>query len=401
MCASSGVVPAASQRLGCGRAALVATRVLADNCRRHSVSRQRVVGRPAASAREPAEEEAPPSDCSHAWLASALVAAQTAALTAAATLLPAGLAHAAEAAPDGFLDLLIKTIDALGPWGPAAFIATVAVAECIPLFPTQPLSLASGLLFGAQTGSLCILTGSTLASVIAFALARGVGRPLAERIISHELAGGGEGGQVQQKLAEVQAVIESGSFWQQAGAVLLLRMTPLVPFSASNYVLGLSPLPLAPYLAGTVGGVGFWAVVYASLGGASRSMLNHKDPDALLADLLSRAGEYTWELTIAGALVACLVAAYFGAGVVRRQLAGADAAAAAAGGSGEHDLGGSGEHEHMSSTRGEWPAPPGGSSNGNGSSGKAGGSSGSSGTAVGSSGKAAASRSSTASVDHE
>jgi hypothetical protein len=62
-------------------------------------------------------------------------------------------------------------------------------------------------------------------------LARGVGRPLAERIISHELGGGGEGGQVQQKLAEVQSVIERGSFWQQAGAVMLLRMTPLVPFS--------------------------------------------------------------------------------------------------------------------------------------------------------------------------
>ena len=62
-------------------------------------------------------------------------------------------------------------------------------------------------------------------------LARGVGRPLAERIISPELGGGGEGGQVQQKLAEVQSVIERGSFWQQAGAVMLLRMTPLVPFS--------------------------------------------------------------------------------------------------------------------------------------------------------------------------
>jgi uncharacterized membrane protein YdjX (TVP38/TMEM64 family) len=102
----------------------------------------------------------------------------------------------------------------------------------LPPFPAlQPLSLASGLLFGAQKGSLCILSGSTLAALLAFILARGVGRPLAERIISHELAGGGEGGQVQQKLSEVQSVIERGSFWQQAGAVMLLRMTPLVPFS--------------------------------------------------------------------------------------------------------------------------------------------------------------------------
>ena len=38
----------------------------------------------------------------------------------------------------------------LGPWGPAAFIAAVVCFEMIPLFPTQPLALSSGLLFGAQ-----------------------------------------------------------------------------------------------------------------------------------------------------------------------------------------------------------------------------------------------------------
>ena len=143
--------------------------------------------------------------------------------------------------------------------------------------------------------------------------------------------------------------------------------SPCLPAcSASNYVLGLSPLPLAPYLAGTVAGVGFWAVVYASLGGASRSMLNHRDPDALLADLMSKAGSYTRELTIAGALVACLAAAYFGVGVVRRQLAGADASAASGGsssavapgsGSGQHDLGSEQQHELVGAALNEWRAP--------------------------------------------
>jgi len=39
-------------------------------------------------------------------------------------------------------------IQALGPWGGALFVLTVMSAEMVPLFPTQPLSLASGLLFG-------------------------------------------------------------------------------------------------------------------------------------------------------------------------------------------------------------------------------------------------------------
>lgn len=224
-------------------------------------------------------------------------------------LLPAAAAHASEAPPpDGMLEFVINSIEALGPWGPAAFVFTVAVAECIPLFPTQashaasgaaaggacsaaatsplcsaaaaaalffdiaalhgssciashllsaersqpphpllqPLSLASGLLFGAQKGSLCMLSGAMLAALTAFLIARGVGRPLAEKIISHELSSvssmdasssDGEGGPtqpqgpVQAKLAEVMGAIERGSFWQQAGAVLLLRLTPVVPYS--------------------------------------------------------------------------------------------------------------------------------------------------------------------------
>ena len=39
-------------------------------------------------------------------------------------------------------------VQALGPWGPCLFVLTVICCEMIPLFPTQPLALSSGLLFG-------------------------------------------------------------------------------------------------------------------------------------------------------------------------------------------------------------------------------------------------------------
>jgi uncharacterized membrane protein YdjX (TVP38/TMEM64 family) len=39
-------------------------------------------------------------------------------------------------------------VQSLGPAGPAVFVAAVMVFEMVPLFPTQPLSLAGGLLFG-------------------------------------------------------------------------------------------------------------------------------------------------------------------------------------------------------------------------------------------------------------
>ena len=40
-------------------------------------------------------------------------------------------------------------MEGLGPWGPVVFLLVVMICEMVPLFPTQPLSLASGLLFGA------------------------------------------------------------------------------------------------------------------------------------------------------------------------------------------------------------------------------------------------------------
>ncbi len=50
----------------------------------------------------------------------------------------------------GFSAVPQEFIEGLGPLGPVAYTLLVGCFEMIPLFPTQPLSLASGLLFGAQ-----------------------------------------------------------------------------------------------------------------------------------------------------------------------------------------------------------------------------------------------------------
>lgn len=155
-------------------------------------------------------------------------------------------------------------------------------------------------------------------------LARTVGRPLAERVIAHEMGGEGghEAGPIARQLAGVKEAIEQGGPLRQFSAVALLRLTPVVPFSASNYVLGLTPISLPAFLGGTVAGMSVWAVLYASLGGASRALLDR----GIALDVLMAGG---WRLLriraaccggsggIARWWIACTRAAYWGASTTR------------------------------------------------------------------------------------
>jgi len=59
---------------------------------------------------------------------------------------------------------------------------------------------------------------------------------------------------------------------------------PPPPCSASNYLLGLTPVQLGPLVVGTVAGMSVWSILYASLGGASKALLEGgADLDVLLA----------------------------------------------------------------------------------------------------------------------
>ena len=147
--------------------------------------------------------------------------------------------------------------------------------------------------------------------------------------------------------ARVQEAIDSGSFQQQVIAVALLRLTPVVPFrqapqlretkmqtkacahclgrmvslacpflkhgisllcSASNYLLGATPLKFSAYLGGSLIGLSFWCAIYATLGGASRGVFKSGiSLDVLLDDLLRQASTYTQDAGIALLVLGVLV----------------------------------------------------------------------------------------------
>ncbi len=81
-------------------------------------------------------------------------------------------------------------------------------------------------------GTICVICGTSLAAITAFSVSRGVGKKLAQRVVSEELKSetSEQSAVVESKFKGIQDAIDQGSFAQQSIAVAVLRLTPVVPF---------------------------------------------------------------------------------------------------------------------------------------------------------------------------
>jgi uncharacterized membrane protein YdjX (TVP38/TMEM64 family) len=115
----------------------------------------------------------------------------------------------------------------------AVVYAAVYVA-CVLLFvPGTVVTLGAGLLFGLAGGTVLVSIASTTAAALAFLIARYLARERVQRLADRNPRFG----------AIDRAIAEQG--WK---VVALLRLSPLIPFSLSNYLYGLTPIPFAPYV---------------------------------------------------------------------------------------------------------------------------------------------------------
>ena len=128
-------------------------------------------------------------------------------------------------------------VEGLGPAGVVAFILGYAIAT-VALVPGSLLTLAAGALFGLVGGTAVAFVAATLGASAAFL----VSRYLARHAVERRLAGNGR-----------VAVIDRAVAAQGRRIVLLLRLSPLVPFNLLNYVLGLTRVRFADYLVASVG----------------------------------------------------------------------------------------------------------------------------------------------------
>lgn len=120
----------------------------------------------------------------------------------------------------------------MGRFGSGAGLAGIGllVADILLPIPSTVVMSALGLTYGIWLGGLYAATGTTLAGLIAYALSRALGRPLARRLAGEEGLRAGE------------ALFQGGGAWLVAGS----RCLPILP-EAIACLAGLHRMPFKTY----------------------------------------------------------------------------------------------------------------------------------------------------------
>jgi len=166
---------------------------------------------------------------------------------------------------DDWVLSLQRRIARMGVLGAVAF-ALVYMAAALLFVPGSVLTIAAGALFGLGWGTVVASAASTGAAASAFLIARYLARARIEEMAeAHETFG-----------AIDRAIREKG--WK---VVALLRLNPVVPFSLSNYLYGLTAVGFWPYLLASWAAMLPGTVLYVSLGAAGRAAAGVGNADVL------------------------------------------------------------------------------------------------------------------------
>ncbi|MGE5346463.1 MAG: TVP38/TMEM64 family protein [Acidithiobacillales bacterium] len=146
--------------------------------------------------------------------------------------------------------------------GAAIFGLVYVGASLIPGGPAAILTLAAGAVYGVVPGTILVSLASTAAATAAFLLARGAFRPRVKRMAEQNRTFGSLNRAIQKEGTRI---------------VALVRLSPAFPFTIVNYLFGLTPVPLGPYvlaswiamLPGTLAYVYFGSALGEVSGGAT------------------------------------------------------------------------------------------------------------------------------------
>jgi uncharacterized membrane protein YdjX (TVP38/TMEM64 family) len=152
---------------------------------------------------------------------------------------------------------VLERLRHLGWIGWLIFALLQTLVALIGILPASLLGLAAGAVYGVALGFGLSAIGIMLGAAIAFALTRSALRPA----IAHKLA-------ANQRLARLDHAVGRDG-WR---LVLLMRVSPVMPFSLTSYALGLSAISPRDYALGTLAALPA-LLLYVAIGTLSRSGL--------------------------------------------------------------------------------------------------------------------------------
>lgn len=186
------------------------------------------------------------------------------------------------------IQTLVTRVERWGVLGPFAFIGLYTFVTVL-MAPAWPFSVAAGAVFGLLTGFASVFVGAVLGMAAAFLISRYAARPLVERRIRRH----------PRFSAIDRAVAREG--WK---IVVLLRLSPAVPFNLQNYLYGLTAIRFRPCMIASAMAIVPGTFMYVYLGHAGRAGINAAGAHA------SQRGAGQWTILFIG-LAATVVATIY------------------------------------------------------------------------------------------
>jgi uncharacterized membrane protein YdjX (TVP38/TMEM64 family) len=143
-------------------------------------------------------------------------------------------------------------------WLGAAVFAASYIGAVVLLAPGALLTIAAGLAYGFW-GLPIALIAATAGASLAFLVARHLARDSVRRAI-----------ETRRDTAAIDRAIAAEG-WK---IVLLLRLSPVVPFNLQNYLFGVTAVPFGPYVAATFVGIAPATTVFVTIGALGNASLD-------------------------------------------------------------------------------------------------------------------------------
>lgn len=145
---------------------------------------------------------------------------------------------------------LLKWFKTAGPVGWVGF-AGIYLVVTIFLLPTSVFTVGGGFLFGPVTGFFVVWVAENIAALACLVIGRYLARPTVERLVSkHTL------------LAAIDQAVQDRGF----SLLILLRLSPLIPFGILNYGISLTGMSAGRYVLATLLGTALPAFLYVYVG---------------------------------------------------------------------------------------------------------------------------------------